>query len=396
MKLWQKEYSVDEAIEAFTVGDDPQLDMRLVPYDCVASKAHASMLNNMGILTNKETGDLHRELGQIIKLHKEGKFGIKQSEEDCHTAIENHLTKVLGDPGKKIHTARSRNDQILTALRLYYKDIIRDVTDIIRSLMDTIAVFIQQNGNTPLPGYTHTRKAMPTTVGVWADCLNEAMGDNLISIEYLMDLIDSSPLGTAAGYGVSLDIDRDFTATALGFKKIQKNPIYAQHSRGKYDATIIHILSQIMFDLNRFSSDLILFTEPGFNYFILPDNMTTGSSIMPQKKNPDVFELIRAKYHTVVSLEMQVKQLSANLIMGYHRDYQLLKKAVFESIDITLSSLHIINYVFQKLKVDNVSCANAMTDEIYATEKAYRLVRNGIPFRDAYKQVAKELNDSKI
>ena len=389
-KLWQKKTALHPDIEAYTVGDDPQLDGRLVQYDCLASISHARMLKKAGILTEEEMTALIEALDAIIEEDSEGKFEIPQHLEDCHTAIENNLTEKLGDLGKKIHTARSRNDQVLGALRLYYKDELEACTEEIVAVIDQLSAFMKQFGSVQFPGFTHTRKAMVASMGMWAGCYQDALQDNLLLVDAAFEIIDQSPLGTGAGYGIPLDIDRQVIADALEFSRIQENPMYVQHSRGKFEATLVHLLSQIMFDLNRMATDLILFSMPDMGFFILPEAFCTGSSIMPQKKNPDVFELMRAKYHEVVSHEMRLKSMTSNLIFGYHRDYQLTKKPVMESFDITRQSLRIMALVVEGLSIDADRCQAALTSEVYATEKAYDLVKKGMTFRDAYRTIAKE------
>lgn len=390
MKLWQKKYKLNEKIEEFTVGNDYLLDKKLVKYDCLASIAHAKMLCKMGILTKDECSQLINALNEIIALDNKGKFVITKEDEDCHTAIENYLVKKLGDAGKKIHTARSRNDQVLTALRLYYKEEIKEVLKEAETFVKTLEEFKGKNSKVEIPGYTHMRKAMPSSVELWAEAFIESMEDNKKLLMCVLELVDQSPLGTGAGYGVPLKIDRKMTSDELGFKKIQLNPIYAQLSRGKFESSIAHALTQVMFDLNKIASDLILFSMPEFGYFELPPEFCTGSSIMPQKKNPDVLELVRAKYHIVVGEEFKLKSISSNLISGYNRDIQLTKEPVMKSFEITKESLSVMNLVVGKLKVNTENCKKAMTKELYATEKAYELVKKGIPFREAYKQISKE------
>jgi argininosuccinate lyase len=297
MKLWNKDSALNKQVESFTVGDDYILDHQLVVHDCLASIAHAHTLQKAKILDQNELKSLTEELQNIIALAQAGKFKITQNQEDCHTAIENHLTKQLGDLGKKIHTGRSRNDQVLAALRLFYKAELPAIRDEIKTLLSNIKQFKSKYGKTEMPGYTHTRKAMVSSIKMWCDAFAESMEDNQKFINWIEELIDQSPLGTGAGYGVPLDLDREFTAKKAGFKRIQKNPIYVQNSRGKFESSICHVCSQIMLDLNRMASDLILFSMPTFGYFNLPPDLCTGSSIMPQKQNPDVLELTRAKYH---------------------------------------------------------------------------------------------------
>jgi len=390
MKLWEKGTKLNQQIENFTVGDDYILDQKLVRYDCLASIAHAKMLGKIGILNEKEVQELEKTLHEIIELDRNGEFKILKEQEDCHTAIENYLVSNLGDLGKKIHTARSRNDQVLTALRLYYKDRLGNCIKLIENLTQSISVFLQKYGDIKFPGYTHTRKAMPSSIGLWGNSFIDAMNDNLKVIELTLELIDQSPLGTGAGYGVSLKIDRNYTAELLGYKKIQDNPMYVQNSRGKFESAILHALTLIMFDLNKIASDLILFSLPEFGYFKLPDEFCTGSSIMPQKKNPDVLELVRSKYHVLVSYEFQVKNISSNLISGYHRDIQLTKEPTMKGLEIAEDCLSIMCLIFSKLKVNKENCHRALVENIYATKRVYELVEKGIPFREAYQVISKK------
>jgi len=388
MKLWQKKYNLNKKIEDYTVGNDFQIDHVILAYDCKASIAHAEMLNQINILTEDELQSLVNELNNIIALSNKGEFIIEKSDEDCHTAIEKHLTKKLGDTGKKIHTARSRNDQVLTALRLYYLDNLKLIKTKIIDLQKTLEIVSNENKGIEFPGYTHTRKAMVTSVDMWIGALKDSMDDNLLQLEALYKLLSQSPLGTAAGYGVPITINRDYTAQKMGFAKVQKNPIYAQHSRGKFEATLLSFLSLLMFDGNKYASDLILLSMPEFGFFNLPDEFLTGSSIMPQKKNPDVLELLRANYHVVTSAEFQIKSMMSNLISGYHRDFQFFKEPVVKSIEIVQNSLDIMILVFSNLKFDKEKCKEAITEEVLATEKVYKLVEQGMTFRDAYKKIA--------
>lgn len=390
MKLWEKNYSLNKSVEKFTVGDDYIVDQKLVKYDCLASIVHVKMLNKIGILNSDECDKLIKALGEIIELDSKGAFVINQEDEDCHTAIENYLTKKLGDIGKKIHTARSRNDQILTALRLYYKDEIKSVVQLVESLVKSLVLFKGKYGSIELPGYTHMRKAMPSSVGLWVDAFIESMNDNKTVMLNVYKLVNKSPLGTGAGYGLPIEVDKKLSAELLGFSKIHNNPLYAQNSRGKFESTILHGLSQIMLDLNRIAMDLLLFSMSELGYVILPDELCTGSSIMPHKKNPDVLELIRAKYHQILAYEFEVKSIIANLISGYNRDLQLTKKPTINGFEITKDALDMIAIVLENLYVNSKECKKAMTEELYATEKAYKLIKKGIPFRDAYKEISKD------
>jgi argininosuccinate lyase len=387
MKLWSKGTDLDRDIESFTVGDDYILDQRLVSHDCTASLAHARMLHKIGILSKAELSQLSCGLKEIMALHEQGKFVIKKEEEDCHTAIENRLVSKYGDAGKKVHTARSRNDQVLTALRLYEKESLGRIGERISAFKKSLGALAKKQGDVALPGYTHMRRAMPTTVAQWLGCFRAACDDNQSLASFVLKLIDQSPLGSAAGYGVPvLKIDQKMTAGLMGFSKTIANPIYAQMTRNKFEASIAHLCSQVMFDLNKLATDLILFSMPEFGFVKLPDAFCTGSSIMPQKKNPDVLELVRGKYHVVLGEEFKIKSLAGNLMTGYNRDIQLAKGPLFDCIDITLSSLNIMSVVVRGLHFDRARCAPAR--ELFATEEAYRLAEKGMPFRDAYRKIA--------
>ncbi len=394
-KLWDKGYELNKLVDSFTVNNDNELDEKLIYFDCIASLAHAKMLFAMKLITKKEMLDLQNGLNQIIKLDKVGKFKINKEHEDCHTAIEIFLTECLGEVGKKIHTARSRNDQVLVALRLYYKDRLSKIKDLAKSFIMSLKKFSNKYGKIELPGYTHMRKAMPTSVKMWAEAFIDSMDDNLLFLDTVKELIDQSPLGSAAGYGLPIEIDRELTSSELGFSRVQKNPIYAQYSRGKFEISLLHSLSQIMLDLNKISTDLILFSMDEFGYIDLPDEFCTGSSIMPQKKNPDVLELIRGKYHLMTSYELQVSMISSNNISGYNRDVQLTKESVMNGFSILAKSLEVMTLLFQGIIVNKKKCKEGLTEDLYATSKVYKLVQQGVPFRDAYKQVAESIKNTK-
>ena len=387
-KLWDRGVDLDKAVEAFTVGKDPELDNVLIPYDCKASIAHARMLGEMGYLENNEVEKLVMELENIITFHREDNFTIKVSQEDCHTAIEEYLVEQLGDVGKKIHTARSRNDQVLTALRLYYKEALQEIIDLGESWIKVLEKFGEENYDVSFPGYTHMQKAMPSSMAMWAGAYVDGMKDDLSMLKSVAKLIDQSPLGSAAGYGVPIKIDKEMTAKEMGFDRVQNNPIYCQLSRGKFELSILHGLGQIMLTINRLASDLILYSMTEFGYISLPEEFCTGSSIMPQKKNPDVLELLRGSYHIISGYETQVKGLTANLISGYNRDIQLSKEPIMQGINLGIDCFKISAAVIEALKVNKDICDAAMTDELFETEKAYKLVEKGIPFREAYRQVA--------
>lgn len=388
MKLWQTTDSLDSLIESFTTGLDPELDLELIPYDCRASIAHATMLGKMGFLDGHEVESLIGELNAIIELHSAGRFTIRPDQEDGHTAIEMFLVEKLGDTGKKIHTGRSRNDQVLTALRLYEKDALTNMTGLIEELAVRMELYARDSGDLPLPGYTHTRKAMPFTVGEWMQAFADALRDDKHMISSTLVLIDRNPLGTGAGYGVPLPLDRDLTTRLLGFGGTIANPMHAHNSRGKLESRILGDCAMVLYDLNKWASDLILFTLPELGYFSLKPSFVTGSSIMPHKQNPDVLELIRAAYHKVNGYEMQLRNIPSNLISGYHRDLQLTKEPLIRglktSFEVIKVSIHLIDGI-----VPNPDKLNAaMTDELLSVKKVLDLVKSGIPFRDAYRQIS--------
>ncbi|MBI2548759.1 argininosuccinate lyase [Candidatus Woesearchaeota archaeon] len=390
MKLWDKGIAVDKEIEAYTVGNDPAMDLVLLPYDIQASIAHARMLVSSGFLTKEESKKLVQGLQEILALHKQGKFVITTADEDGHTAIEKYLTEKYGEVGKKIHTARSRNDQSLVMVRLYMKEQLGETATLVQQLCTALIHFAKKNKGVPMPGYTHMQRAMPSSVSLWTSAYVDALTDDLSQIKQTMTLIDQNPLGSAAGYGVPVTIDRGLTTKELGFAKIQENPIYCGMSRGKFEANVLNTLSQVMADLNKLATDLILFSTKEFGFFVLPANYCTGSSIMPQKKNPDVLELMRANYHVVVGYEIQVKGIIGNVMSGYQRDLQLTKEPVIRGFTLVLSSLSIAAKVVQGLGVQEKHLKEAMSAELYATEKAYALVKKGMSFREAYKEVGKE------
>ncbi len=389
MKLWQTSDSLDTRIESFTTGLDPVLDMELIPFDCQASMAHVTMLASIGVITEKEAEDLNDSLRDIISLHADGKFSIRKDQEDGHTAIELYLVDKLGDTGKKVHTGRSRNDQILTALRLFEINRITLLVEEVTALAKKMASFAGKNGSEPLPGYTHTRKAMPFTVSEWAMSFHDALLDDLILLSATRTVLDQNPLGTGAGYGVPIPLDRDLTTSLMGFAKVMENPMYAQNSRGKFEARILQDCLMVLYDLNKWASDLIFFTLPDLGYFSLDQSLVTGSSIMPHKQNPDVLELIRASWHQVAGYENQLRNITVNLISGYHRDLQLTKEPLLRGLQATRDVVAVSQVVMDGLQVNIEALNRSMTDELQSVRKVMELVRSGMTFRDAYREISK-------
>lgn len=391
-KLWQKENeNINSVVEKFETKDDIVLDNHLTTYDIQGSLAHAKMLEKIGVLNKKELAQLEKGLEEILKLDQKGKFLLEQDDEDIHTKIENYLTEKYGEVGKKIHTGRSRNDQVLTVLRLYSKDHLEKVKKELVKLINIFSAFKKAYGDLPMPGYTHMQKAMPTTVGVWMQSFIDSFTDDMQIITNTYDLIDQSPLGSAAGFGTTLDLDRDYTAKLLGFKKVQENPIYCQNSKGKFEATIISSLIPVMQTVNKLSSDIMLFTTQEFHFFTVSDQITTGSSIMPQKKNVDIAELLRSKVHILLGYYVQIVSMSSNLISGYNRDLQDVKKPLMESFATTLGSLQVTGILLQNITPNKEVLKQAMTDDLFATEKVMELVKKGIPFREAYQKIKKSM-----
>lgn len=393
MKLWAKGYELDQTVEKFMAGDDPQLDQELIVYDCIGSIAHAKMLAKIGVLTNMEAEQLEQVLQEIISATRSHQFTISWQDEDVHTAVENVLIAKLGDLGKKLHTARSRNDQVLLDLRLYCKDELLMIMNEVLNVSDTLLHFAKTYHAVPIPGRTHFQRAMPSSLGLWAGSFAESMLDNIELLKTAYWLNDQCPLGSAASYGVSLDIDRQYTADLLGFRKVQNNVLYANNSRGKFESVILSALVQVMNDLSKIATDIIVFSTPEFGYLQLPEKFCPGSSLMPQKRNPCPLELIRAKSATMQGMLFQVLELIRSLPSGYHRDFQETKRPIMQGFALVHSCLQVFGAIFSDLEVDEAQCVNSFTTELFATDKVLTLVKEGIPFRDAYKMVAMDLEN---
>ncbi len=389
MKLWNKGKELNNLIEDFTVGEDYILDKELLCYDCKGSIAHAMTLEKSGILTEEERSKLVEALEEIKKNGLE----IKKEHEDVHTAIENYLIEKLGDLGRKIHTGRSRNDQVMVDVQLWARDNILKIYTLGVRLAERINDFSKENPAL-MPGYTHMQRAMISSLQLLAGSYIESVIDDLLLLETAFQINNRNPLGSAAGYGSSLGLDRDYTAELLKFNG-NRNPIYVQ-SRPKLISTIIFPLSSFMKTLDKISCDLLLFTMGEFNFFSLPDEFCTGSSIMPQKKNYDLLELIRSSSSHVHSLLYRTDMTGSKLISGYNRDYQLTKGPLMEAFAITSKCLEVMTLIFSHLKVNKEAMKQAVSHEIFATDKAYELVKKGTPFREAYSMVARNLDKIEI
>ncbi|MBI2022394.1 argininosuccinate lyase [Candidatus Daviesbacteria bacterium] len=387
-KLWQKnEEKLDKFVEAFETKDDLLMDQKLVPYDIKGSLAHAKGLFKIGILSKKELKQIEQGLGEIQELYESGEFLLELGDEDMHTKIENYLTKEYGEVGKKIHTGRSRNDQVLTAIRLFIKEYLAKIEIEVSKLTGDFKAFADKYGQIPMPGYTHMHKAMPSSLKIWAESFIASLEDDTDLLKVALKLSDRSPLGSGAGFGVPLDLDRKFTAKVLGFAKVLENPLYCQNSRGKVEGVTLASLIQILQTINKFASDVMLFSTAEFNFFSVSEEITTGSSIMPQKKNVDIAELLRSKLHLVLGNYIALISLSSNLISGYNRDLQDSKKPLIESLEITLNSLKAAQILIKNITPKKLVLEEAMTEELFAAEKALELVKIGVPFREAYLKV---------
>ena len=394
-KIWQSNSTkkLHPLVESYTVGNDYKLDKKLLPHDIEASKAHAKALVKAGIITKGELKKLSAGLDEILQKFKAGDFHIEQSDEDCHTAIENYLVEKLGDLGKKIHTGRSRNDQVLVATRLYTRKKLKQISENVIVLQKVFLKKAKEYEFLPLPGYTHTRRAMPSSVGHWSAAYLEELINNHMLLESAYKLNDQNPLGAAAGFGVNLPIDREVTTKELDFERTQVNSLYCVNSRGLTESYILSVLTQIMMTLGRLSTEMIWFTTPEFNFFNLPVQYTTGSSIMPQKRNPDIFEIVRANVNVIVSLQSQIKDVCKSLISGYNRDTQLTKEPLIKALGITRRSLEVVTLVMKDMKPNEEVLKNSLTPELFAVHQANTYVKEGMPFRDAYQKVKDGLDD---
>ena len=391
-KLWQKNYTLDLLMERFTVRNDYVLDMDLVLSDLVGSAAHMRGLGKIGILTDEEVRILDEGLRKLALKRKEGTFVIKPSDEDCHTAIEGYLTEFYGDVGKKIHTGRSRNDQVQTAIRIFLRQAVLRLSDSVCSLISSMIDFSKKNVLVPMPGRTHMQKAMPSSVALWMMSYAEELMDEVIMAEGLYDIFDQSPLGSAASYGTTLPIDREYTSALMGFSKVQNNVLYANNCRGKYELFFLDWCSYVALTLSKLSQDLMLFTLPEFSYFSLPAELCTGSSIMPQKKNPDGLELARSRTSLITSLADRARGIIKSLPSGYNRDFQDTKEPLIEGFKAAEELILIFNRMVEGLDVHADALEKACTSELYATDRVMEKVLAGGNFRDSYRQIGLNLD----
>ncbi|OGG73675.1 argininosuccinate lyase [Candidatus Kaiserbacteria bacterium RIFCSPLOWO2_01_FULL_54_20] len=389
-KLWKKsDAKIAPAVEKYTAGTDYIFDVEILPFDIQASRAHAKGLQKIGILNADELKQIGEGLDALEKDSKAGKIAIRPEDEDCHTVIENYLVEKIGEAGKKIHTGRSRNDQIAVAMRLYMKthlaSLEKDARTLARQFIDTA----EKYEDVPMPGYSHTQQAMLTTVGHYFAAYAESLLDDADHIEQVAEHIDASPLGSAAGFGTSIPVDREFTAKEMGFGKVQLNTLYVQNSRGKVESRYLEALAQVMLSLGKFANDTLLFTSQEFDYFSVDESLTTGSSIMPHKKNLDPMEILRGQVSVVMGNQLIVKDIAKNLMSGYNRDGQLIKKPLIESTHIVEDSLEVAGLVLAGLTPKQENIRAKIHKGIFTADIANEMVtKEGMAFRDAYKKAA--------
>ena len=390
-KLWEKNIQVDKEVERFTVGKDRELDLYLAPYDMLGSMAHITMLESIGLLTKDELQSLHAELKNMYAKAERGNFVIEEGVEDVHSQVELMLTRKLGDIGKKIHSGRSRNDQVLLDLKLFTRARIREL---VRLTGDLFEVLIDQSNRYKdilMPGYTHLQIAMPSSFGLWFAAYAESLADDLLLMQAAYKICNRNPLGSAAGYGSSFPLNRSMTTELLGFDSMNYNVVYAQMGRGKMERTVAYAMAGIAATLSKLAMDACLFNSQNFGFIQLPDSFTTGSSIMPHKKNPDVFELTRAKCNTLQGIPQQIALICNNLPSGYFRDLQIIKELFLPSFDELKDCLRMVTLMMREIKINEHILDDPKYSLLFSVEKVNRLVMDGVPFRDAYKKVGMDI-----
>ena len=391
MKLWVKNFEINKEIERFTVGRDREMDMYLAKYDVLGSMAHITMLESIGLLEKDELTQLLAELKNIYKACEKGEFVIEDDVEDVHSQVEMLLTRKLGDMGKKIHSGRSRNDQVLVDLKLFTRHQLKEIADEVKSLFDELIAKSEQYKNILMPGYTHMQVAMPSSFGLWFGAYAESLADDLLFLQAAYRMTNRNPLGSAAGYGSSFPLNRTMTTRLLGFDSMDYNVVYAQMGRGKMERNVGFAIATIAGTLAKMAFDACMFNSQNFSFVKLPKECTTGSSIMPHKKNPDVFELIRAKSNKLQALPQQVTLIMNNLPVGYFRDLQIIKEVFLPAFDDLKACLQMAAYIINKIEVNEHILDNPMYDPMFSVEEVNRLAANGMPFRDAYKKVGLDI-----
>mgnify|MGYP000242516576 CR=1 FL=1 len=392
-KLWEKNYGINEEIERFTVGRDREMDMYLAKYDVLGSMAHITMLESIGLLTHDELHTLLAELKNIYAVCERGEFVIEDGVEDVHSQVELILTRKLGDMGKKIHSGRSRNDQVLVDLKLFIRAQLKSVAEAVERLFHVLISQSNRYKDVLMPGYTHLQIAMPSSFGLWFGAYAESLVDDMVFLQAAYKVCNRNPLGSAAGYGSSFPLDREMTTRLLGFDSMNYNVVYAQMGRGKVERNVSFALASIAGTLSKMAFDACMFSCQNFGFVKLPDECTTGSSIMPHKKNPDVFELIRAKSNKLQALPQQIMLIMNNLPCGYFRDLQIIKEVFLPAFEELTDCLQMAAYIINKMEVNEHILDNPMYDPMFSVEEVNKLAAAGMPFRDAYKKVGLEIEN---
>ncbi|MDA0193969.1 MAG: argininosuccinate lyase [Bacteroidetes bacterium] len=393
MKIWQKSGTINEQIEAFTIGKDAHLDLMLAPYDIEGTIAHITMLQKVGLLTESELNQLLPELKNLHQAAINGELKIDDGVEDIHSQIEFLLTQKLGEVGKKIHSGRSRNDQVILDIKLFTRAKIKEVVAQVKSLFDQLIELSEQHKNALIPGYTHMQIAMPSSFGLWFGAYAESLIDDLTQLQAAYKITNRNPLGSAAGYGSSFPLDRELTTRLLGFDTMNNNVVYAQMTRGKTEKVVSQALASIATTMARLSMDVCMYMNQNFGFLSFPDHLTTGSSIMPHKKNPDVFELVRAKCNKIKALPNEIDHILGNLPSGYHRDLQLIKENYLPIFDELNECLAITQVMFDEVKIKEDILENPIYNYLFSVEVVNEKVLEGRSFREAYKEVGKMIEE---
>jgi len=394
--LWNKGTSATEAVDRFTVGNDRVLDLRLARYDVQGSRAHIKMLEKIGLLGAEEYAALDAALGRIAERIAAGDFTLEDDVEDIHSQVELLLTRELGEVGKKIHSGRSRNDQVLVDLKLFLRDELKAVRSEVLTLFRDFQMLSEEHKETLLPGYTHAQVAMPSSFGLWFGAYAEALVDDMYALGGAYRIVNRNPLGSAAGYGNSFPLDRQMTTDLLGFDSPVYNSVAAQMQRGRTERAVASAIGGIALTLNKFAADCCMYMCPNFGFIHFPDELTTGSSIMPHKKNPDVWEILRGKCNRILSCENEIALLCSNMPHGYHRDWQLLKDILFPALELMHECLQMTDYMLQHIEVNGHILDNPLYDYLFTVEEVNRRTLAGTPFREAYRQVGTEVNEGRF
>ena len=394
--LWSKGTQATDLVEDFTVGNDRILDMCLAKYDVIGSKAHIRMLESIGLLTEDELVTLTEALDQILAEIEAGDFILEDDVEDIHSQVELLLTRRLGDIGKKIHSGRSRNDQVLVDVKLFLKDEVLALRSEVLRLFETLQKLSEEHKDVLLPGYTHGQVAMPSSFGLWFGAYAEALADDMYMLQGAFHVTDQNPLGSAAGYGSSFPLDRQMTTDLLGFASLDYNVVAAQLSRGKSERAVASAMGAIALTLNKFAADCCMYMSPNYGFIKFPDELTTGSSIMPHKKNPDVWEIMRGKCNMIMSVENTISMMCSNMPHGYHREFQLLKDVLFPALELMHDCLRMADYMLRHITVKGNILDAPIYDYLFTVEEVNRRTLGGMPFRDAYKTVGIEVNEGRF